>query len=334
MSKLGGGVVENNTFFSTAEFATTWTSVFVGRGSPLRIPVGGSGPARAMYGSQVTGRFGLRTITLSPGDFFASPGWDGALEPATLDGIVARIAGGRTRYISWTIRYDHTALVPGLEAHGFVARRVPTHVLALHGDYPGTFARYNATMRNQVRKAARAGVVVRDAQSPADVDSYYRIHEQVVASKESWNHVYPVDYFHQILRVAGAARLLVAEYEGRIVAGGLFYRDGCSVMYAHGSADRAYSHAYPTCAVVDAAIQWAETIGANSFNFGGSNGIVSLEKFKEYWGAEVRHNWILEWNNPVLSRAAALKAGVKQLLHLSPARGNLDGPLGFAMPLH
>jgi hypothetical protein len=307
-----------DTFFSTREFVEIWTRLFTGSGTLLIVPVKDSGPVRALCGAQMATRFGVRYIELGPGGFFASPGWNGSLDPATLHDVIARLTTPRTARIVWNVRFDHASLAAGLEAHGFKPRRVATHVLHLDGDHARTFAGYNASKRYQVRRAVKDGVIVRDVQSHDDVFEYCRIHADMVNRNGNWNIVYPRDFFFEMLQLPCSVRMFVAEYKGKIVAGGLFYRDGSSVMYGHGSTDREFSKIYPGCAVMDRAIQWACELGANSFNFGSSNGIASLEKYKECWGARIERNWVFEWQNPQLRRIAAIKGSVARALRRFP----------------
>ncbi len=107
--------------------------------------------------------------------------------------------------------------------------------------------------------------------------------------------VYPINLFSDMVKLGRVVRFLIADHRGKIVAGGLFFRDGCTVMYWHGAADRDSSRVYPACAVTDGAVRGACQVGAESFNFGGSRGIESLEQFKAGWGGEPRENWRFTW---------------------------------------
>jgi hypothetical protein len=205
----------------------------------------------------------------------------------------------------WNVRFDHEPLARGLESLGFVPQRRATHVLPLRPDYHEVFAGFNATIRNQVRRACRS-VLVEDAKDVEDLQAYYQVHCRLSEQKGAYGFC-TLELLRQLFPL-GAGRLILARYQGRVAAGGMFLRDGCSVMYFHGAADRAYSRHFPACAVLDEAIRWACQTGASTFNFGGSGGIASLEQFKSFWGARLEYNWTFSWTNPVVKGMALLKS--------------------------
>jgi hypothetical protein len=299
----------NETFFSTFEWVEAWSRSFV-KDRLLAIPVRGSGPPRTMYGIQKGDRFGLYSISLAPAGRYASPGWVGELECSTLQGILDRLKGFRTRQFVWNVRFDHEPLAAGLISLGLRFRRTTTHVLHLEQDYEHIFAGYTSTNRNKIRKTGRRGVLVREAHTPDDVHAYYQMRTQMDQQKGRPASIYPVQLLLELIKIPGAVRLFVAECEGRIAAGGLFYQDGCSVMYSIGASDRSYSHFHPAYAVFDKAIRWACESGATFFDFGGSAGIASLEQFKSFWGARPELNWQFEWMNPFWARLSRLKGKI------------------------
>jgi hypothetical protein len=300
--------LDSQSYFSTLEFVTAVASVSGAGCSAHSVPVRSSGPARTMYALASRRRFGTRSLALAPYGLWASPGWSAGLEDATVVELLSRIQGPRTRDFTWNVRFDHTQLAEKLSAAGLNARRDPTRVLHLTGDHDATFRQYNTTIRNQVRRSMKSGLKVRSASSSSDVRQYYQMHAALAASKAFRTH-YPLELFQRLVGPGGSGHLFVAEYEGRIVAGGFFFWDGCSVVYWHGGADRNYNHIFPTCGLCDTVIRWAGENGARFFNFGASAGIDSLDTFKSFWGAKTEWNWSFEWRNPAwtsLSKAASL----------------------------
>jgi hypothetical protein len=274
-----------------------------------------------MYAVETPARYWSRYVSLAPYHLPASPGWHGELELSTLKRILQRLTGPRTRGFVWHVRFDHESLAAGLTSLGFQAQRSSTYVLYLNRNYEEIFAGYSATIRNHVRKARRRAVRVRDAHVLADVRAYYEVHMRLVRQKQQTGHygyVYPIELLIELFKLDGTARLLVAEWEGQIVGGGLFLRDGCSVYYFHGASDRDYSHLYPLCAVLDEAIRWACESGASFFNFTGAPGLPTLEKFKSSWGTCREFNWTFEWFNPFWARLASVKDKIGG--HLSVSR--------------
>ena len=111
-----------------------------------------------------------------------------------------------------------------------------THVLALASTHDAALAGYNATRRNEVRRAAKEGVTVRRTEDLASLTAYYRIHTALWYDKGRPLD-YPIEVFRDLLSLR-EAHLFVAEHAGAVIAGGLFFRDGDSLMYWHGAANR------------------------------------------------------------------------------------------------
>ena len=282
----------------------------MGRGfQPIAIRVIGSGQPRTMYATALPAPYHSRYVSLAPFGLYASPGWDDELQERTLASILQELRGTRTRGFVWTVRFDHAALGSALASIGIPYQQTGTYVLRLDEGYERAVSGYNATIRNQIRKAARRGVCIRDASGEADVCAYHELHRRVVAQKEDWRgYEYPVELFLELSQLTASVRLLVAEHEGRMIAGALFFRDADSVMYWHGASDREYSQLFASRPIMDAAIRWACELGAGCFNFGGSAGMASLEQFKLAWGARPEVNWTFEWTNPIWARLSALKS--------------------------
>jgi GNAT acetyltransferase-like protein len=306
----------HTSFFSASAFAHAWSAAFKDT-HPIRIHVQGSGPSRTMYGVQSRRPYWSRHVSLAPHYLPASPGWNEQLDKPTLAGILAQLMTPRTRSFTWNVRWDHEPLAEGLASLGLRFERTLSEVLALARDYEQTFGRYNATIRNHVRKAHRRGVVVREAESANDLETYYRIHLQQVEQKRAstpYRFIYPLQLLRELLARSRSAKLLVAECEGKIAAGGIFCRDPSSITYLHGASDCQYSQFFPACAVLDAAIRWACESGASWFNFLGSGGISSLERFKSFWGAEHMSNWMFTWHSPLWNRLSAINDNVRKQL--------------------
>jgi len=303
-------MIQNETIFSCRDFAEAWAKSMGDHLRPLAIPVQGSGPPRTMYAIQTPIHYWWRRVALAPCGLYWSPGWDGQLEPETLKAIVAKLQGVRILGFDWAVRFDHEPLAVGLQSLGLEARRVPTHVLALQPDYEQVFAGYNATMRNQVRKAHRLGVKLRNGVEEEDIKAFYRIYMGLTQQKPDFHLLFSLELFLHLFRNRAAMRLIMAEVEGEVVAGGVFLKDGSSVFYLMGASDRDYSNFFPICAVIDEAIRWSGEIGASFLNFGSSGGREPLERFKSFWGAKPEHDWRFKWENPFWNRISRWKARV------------------------
>jgi len=261
-----------------------------------------------MYATWAPAPYQSSYVSLAPFSLYASPGWDGELERTTLERILRRLRRARTRGFTWTVRFDHTELARGLRSFEMPLEQVATHVLQLGPGYPRVASSYSATIRNQIHKAARRGVSVRVAHRETDVRAYYELHARLVGQKEWRGFRYPLTLFLELIQLKDSVRLLVAEHEGRLVSGALFFRDADCVLYWHAATDREYSHLFASRPILDEAIRWACDTGAKFVDLGGSAGIASLEQFKSSWGARPEMNWVFEWKNPLWASLSALKS--------------------------
>lgn len=292
----------NETFFASRKFVEAWCQHYgAGLFHPITLTVEGSGPRRAVHAVATRERTGLIAVEFSPAGFYASPGWQTTLDDRTVDSLLAQLCGWRISKFTWNVRFDHEPLARALSARLQHVTHVKTQVLTLRRDYDQSFRNFNQTIRNQVRKARKSGVLVKLAETEQELTAYYAIHEKLVEAKGGYNFIFPQAFLLSLIQ-SGKGRLLVATVNDVIVGGGVFLRDGNSIFYLHGAHDRQYSHLHPTCAVIDEAIHWAYEVEAASFNFGGSAGIKSLERFKGFWGAEFAQIWRFAWENPLWAK--------------------------------
>lgn len=276
----------------------------------LPLPVSGSGEPRTMYSLAEAAPFLTRQVSLGPFSLPASPGWEGRLGPETVAGVLRRLQGPGTRGFTWHVRFDHGPLARLLEASGLPSRRNSTRVLPVDLGYERAASAFSATIRNQVRKAERRGVRVRIGAGAEDVRAYHRLHEELVASREWRGHRYPLPLLMELAAMTEAVRLLVAEWEGNVIAGKLFLRDPDTVFYWQGAVDPRFHHLHASRAILDEAVRWAADAGAAALDLGGSAGIASLAAYKEAWGATRADNWSFQWHNPLWQRLSALKGAV------------------------
>lgn len=278
-----------------------------GRHRPLPIRVAGSGPARTMYAVSGPAPFLTRYLELAPFSLPAGPGWEGPLHRETIAGVLRRLQGPRSRGFTWHVRFDHGPLARLLEEHDLPRWRSVTHVLPVELGYDRAASGFSATIRNQVRKAQRRGVRVRIGTGEPDIREYHRLHEQLVAAKEWRGYRYSLALLLRLTGLKEQVRLLLAEWEGQVIAGSLFLRDPDTIFYWQGAADPRFHHLHASRALLDEAVRWAAESGARTLDFGGSTGIASLQAYKEAWGATPAENWSFQWHNPLWQRLSALK---------------------------
>ena len=306
-----GGVndTSHDTLFSTWDFANAWVTAFPERDRILPIAVTGSGRPRSMYCIQTPAGFGTRSVSAGHPDLYSSPGWEGVLERETVEGILKQIRQWPTRRLIWRVRFDHQPLAQILQSCGLLSRRQVTQVIHLQQSYETTLRGYSASKQDEIRKAQRRGLVIREARSIEDLSAYQEIY-RALAFQKGWHFIYPLELSSQLAARRALARFFVAEFEGRIVGGKLFVRDGCSVLSLMGAADRRYTRLCPAAALTDAGIRWAYDVSAAYFNMGTSGSNASVAQFKSSFGCCDETDWIFHWENTILARLKGIKRSV------------------------
>lgn len=306
--------IDNGSFFSSREFVNAWCGSFEGKYEPFSITVDGSGPKRTMNMLKAVGSYGSFSLTSgADNDLCLSPGWNGPLERSTVRSILRQMKTVRVRSFTWGVRFDQQALAEVLNNERLNHYPAKIQVIDLEPQHDLVFSRHNATIRNQIRAAHRRGIQIRSTDIESDIEAYQKIYD-AIAGEKGWRFVYPARLTAQLVKFPEVSRFFVAEFEGTVVGGGLFVRDGNSVCYVHGVSDRRASNIFPTSAVIDAGIRWACEIGADFMNLGNSGHNESLARFKSSWGAHFETNTVFKWENPLWSGVRRIRSKTRRLL--------------------
>lgn len=101
--------------------------------------------------------------------------------------------------------------------------------------------------RRQTKQGQRAGVRVRRAVSTDDVREFHRLYTQTMERREALDHYYfSLEYFLAFFETMSAnSFFILAEYEGRAVAGGLFFQDRKELRWHLSAADREFASVRP-----------------------------------------------------------------------------------------
>ncbi len=266
-----------------------------------------------MHGVKLPHPLGRRSYSFAPLGFHAFPESDETLAASVQD-LVGQLKTLRSVGFRWNVRYDHAYLAEQLYRQNVPCDETSTQVVALTTDYEAVFSSYNATIRNQVRRAKREGVVVKEAKDKPSLSSYFDIYK-AYAQRQHWQgQDYTFEQFSKLLTLGDELIFLTALLDNKIIAGGIFFKDGNSLLYWHGAMDREFSNYFPTCAVIDHAIQIGCSAGFQNFNMGGSIGKGSLAQFKSYWGSQEKKIWKFSWQNPLWQTIGRSKALVKRKL--------------------
>jgi Acetyltransferase (GNAT) domain len=251
-----------------------------------------------VFAVETISSLGRRSVALAPFGLYAHPAGSDDLDTTVKD-IIRQLKTYSTTTFQWSVRFDHAALAQALARTGLPFSRPTTHVLPLQGNYETSFAKFNSTTRNLVRRVHREGIVMRSTQRGDDIRAYYEVHTKLASEKGYSRSLYPKAMFDELVKLDEDVVFVVAEVQKKIAAGAWLFRDGDTFLYWHAAMDRTYSRQSPSYAIVDYAIRMAHEEGRKAVNFGGSSGIASLEDFKAKWGAEPQCCWCFDWQNPV-----------------------------------
>jgi peptidoglycan pentaglycine glycine transferase (the first glycine) len=149
--------------------------------------------------------------------------------------------------------------------------------------------------RYNVRLAARKGVTVRVAETSADVAAWYHLLQTTGERDQFGIHSlnYYLDAWH-IFAPHNQVRLLLAEYDGQLLAGifvGLFARQA---IYLYGASSNEQRQLMPNYLLQWEAIRWARQQGAHVYDFWGipatdaeDEAMAGVYRFKRGWGGRI-----------------------------------------------
>jgi hypothetical protein len=151
-------------------------------------------------------------------------------------------------------------------------------------------ARNHNRIRNRVKKSTKLGVVVRHAEDFDDVRAWYPLY--VDTMREHVAAPRPLKLFRAMweeLRPRGTMRLLLAERDGRLLAGSVLLTGGSTMFYAFNGAVRSTLHLRPNDLLQWHAIHHACEEGYRTYDLGEvPEGDEGLAGFKSKWGSDAR----------------------------------------------
>lgn len=143
--------------------------------------------------------------------------------------------------------------------------------------------------RQNLNRAARSGLEVRDCRDSAELAAWYAIHTKrhgEIGAAPYDRRLFEHLFFDLVPR--GHARLLLACDGDRIVAGTFFIRHQRVLSTLMISQDSDHAAKRPNFAILDAAMRWAAADGVHVFNWESSAGKDGVFEFKRQWGSEER----------------------------------------------
>src|SRR6266852_3319226 len=169
-----------------------------------------------------------------------------------------------------------------------LAQRQKVKYLELRTDLNNLWSQLKSSVRGKVRKSQKLGVQIRVAQHREDMAHYYRLHLHT-RSKKHGMPAQPRRFFFGLwdaFAASGAMQLLLAEYQGSIIAGMILLASGTTVRYAYGASNDSYLSLAPNNLLMWEAIAWGCRQGYQTFDLGRTAlDNEGLMEFKRRWGA-------------------------------------------------
>ena len=202
--------------------------------------------------------------------------------------LVAELDSVRERAGIRTIELRAEVNLPGVHpvAESFA------HVLRLQADPQAVFGTFKRSqVQGAIQKAEREGVTVRRGETPRDLTHlFYSLHAET--RRRHGVPVQPRRFFELLwTRIVepGLGYVLLAEVDGRTIAGAVFLAWNGTVVYKYSAARREDSRYRPTNLILWTAIREACEQQHHSFDFGRTEaGNEGLRTFKRGWGTEER----------------------------------------------
>ncbi|MGE5543692.1 MAG: lipid II:glycine glycyltransferase FemX, partial [Bacillota bacterium] len=181
----------------------------------------------------------------------------------------------------------------------------PTFVFRLDitPDEEQLLAQMAAKTRYNLRLAQRKGVVVREAAEKQDLERFYQILKET-AERDRFlirNYSYFEEIWEQLVE-RDMAKLFMAEYQGRDIAGTLAFILGEKAWYIYGASGNEYRNVMPNYLLQWTMIKWAKDNGCTMYDFRGVSGDLSednplygLYRFKKGFAATFTE-FIGEWD--------------------------------------
>jgi len=193
-----------------------------------------------------------------------------------------------------------------LEQNKYILEELITLDLHIPEDEESLWAGLEVRCRNAIRKAEKSGVEVFEPQTLEEwLDLYYELSCGVYRRQEK-EPPFSKEYFTalwQNLHPCGDLIVLLARYEGKIIAGQIFPRDRNVGYYLDGVSDREYNKVAPNNLLQWEYLKRARSLGIQLYDMVGAN-IPSIAKFKKSFGSTER-NYLYAYRN----RSIAARVG-------------------------
>ncbi len=275
---------EAATFFHTPQWSDVLTSTLPGFQS-AHMSARDGGRLVALLPALSHPRLQAATLESMAYGTFGGP-VTGAGAPANAASeLLAGFAGAAASIrVGFAQLVDRSGRVGECDLPGFERVDDVVQVVRLDADYEELRARFRPSARNKIRKAVRAGVVIRRAESEADFLAYHAVLEE--CSREWSIRPRPGPEFFSALSSLDAetVQMWLAVQDGHVLAGDLnFALHGTVMNWGNVSTDAAKALA-PNNLLHANAIERGVLEGHHTYDLGSSGGIAGVRAFKSSFG--------------------------------------------------
>jgi hypothetical protein len=160
--------------------------------------------------------------------------------------------------------------------------------MPLGADPDAAWSGLRKPIQHQVKKARKLGVEVQIAEKREEVAHYYRLH-LLTRCKKHGMPAQPQRYFFDAwdaLAASGNMQLLLARYQGSVIASMILFASGTTLRYAYGASDEKYLQLAPNNLLMWTAIAWGCSHGYQILDMGRTSiDNEGLMEYKRRWGA-------------------------------------------------
>jgi peptidoglycan pentaglycine glycine transferase (the first glycine) len=156
---------------------------------------------------------------------------------------------------------------PGFRLSSQTIQPPRTLLIDLTGDEEQVLARMKQKTRYNIRLALKKGIVVR---ASADLEAFFRL-MQVTGGRDSFG-VHTLAYYrkaYELFHPRGGCELLMAEFNGKPLAGVLAFANGKRAWYFYGASANEHRERMPTYLLQWEAMRWARGLGCTLYDMWG-----------------------------------------------------------------
>lgn len=161
-----------------------------------------------------------------------------------------------------------------------------SHELNLRPEMGALESGLDGSIRRGIKKALKSGAVSTIENTSDSMRSYFKLH--CLTRRRHGLAPQPWRFFFNLWRLVvenGKGFVVLARYQGRVIAGAVFLVQASNAIYKFGASDERYQHMRPNNLVMWSAINHIKEAGLSALSFGRTSLTNDgLRKFKLNWG--------------------------------------------------